>query len=532
MVMKPILMDEEMEYSMSAAPESGGNRRGEFHNLMLDAIRGQHAWLPDVRTPTGIYLENGSRYYLDSGYHNEFSSPEVASPREIAIYDRASEQILLAAKAAVKKKTGDVDICVTKNNVNFSMPDRAAWGQHEAYMCWVPLPSAAQQLIPHLVSRISYAGAGCLSGHAKGMGFELSQRARHMTRLTGRETTHHRAIFCTRAWKPSDMSEDGWTRTNLICKDSQRCSFGMYLSYGVTALLMMMVNQGHRLGADVQLKDAVSAMRLFSLDPHLKVKVPLADGKRATAIDIQRRYHAHAKQYLESENYPEWAYEAFEHWTQTLDQLESDPRQLENRLDTYLKLRMFDRQLERHQCSWKQLQTALGQLDKLRGAAPEQVVRALLNETSQGLESDHQALYEKLAKKRDYRGGNLEMLRFALRMQALELNYHELGGLFDRMLATGYIDSVVVTPEKVRHALGNPPSGGRAEQRSQSIQQVQGNAGWACDWEYVINEADQRWYDLRDPFVQQSKVTPIADEFSRRRRRRSHIEDLMFRIAE
>ena len=59
MAMKPILMGAEVEYSMSAASESGGNRRGEFHNLMLDAIRGQQAWLPDVRTPTGIYLENG-----------------------------------------------------------------------------------------------------------------------------------------------------------------------------------------------------------------------------------------------------------------------------------------------------------------------------------------------------------------------------------------------------------------------------------------------------------------------------------------
>ncbi|MCH8921535.1 MAG: proteasome accessory factor PafA2 family protein [Planctomycetes bacterium] len=93
--------------------------------------------------PTGIYIDNGSRYYLDSGDHNEVSSPELSTPRQIAVYDRAAEQMLLRAKAALMKRSKPIDICITKNNVNFSMPDRAAWGQHEAYTCWISLAAAA-----------------------------------------------------------------------------------------------------------------------------------------------------------------------------------------------------------------------------------------------------------------------------------------------------------------------------------------------------------------------------------------------------
>ena len=192
------LMGSEVEYSLSGRPHHSRFHRIRYHELLLEEMQKSHRWLTDIRGSSGVYLDNGSRYYLDSGCHNEFSSPEVLTPQQIATYDRASEQILLRAKSAVEARTAELDLCITKNNVNFHLPDRAAWGQHEAYTCWIPLESAAEQLIPHLVSRLPYAAAGCLSAAAHG-GFELSQRARHIRRKTGTETTRDRAIFCTRA---------------------------------------------------------------------------------------------------------------------------------------------------------------------------------------------------------------------------------------------------------------------------------------------------------------------------------------------
>jgi hypothetical protein len=530
MTLKPFLMGAEVEYSMSSPAPQASARRGQIHHWLLDAIRSEHPWLADIRTPTGIYIDNGSRYYLDAGNHNEFSSPELSTPRQVAVYDRANERILLRAKAAVTARHEGADICVTKNNVNFSMPDRAAWGQHEAYTSWIPLEDAAVQLIPHLVSRIPYAGAGCLSSHAAGAGFELSQRARHMTRLTGMETTHDRAIFCTRAWKPSDVSEAGWTRTNLISKDSQRCSFGMYLTYGVTGLLFMIMNEGHKIGRDVQLKDPLAAMRAFSLDPWLRAKVPLADGRRVTATEIQRAYLRDAQQHVARREYPDWAREVVEYWSVTLDQLEQNPLQLADKLDTYLKLKVFERQLTRANVTWAMLRRALKALDQMRGCAPELVIAAVLNETASGLCDESQAIYRRLIENRELKQVGLDQLRFAVRLQALELNYHELGGWFDTMSDTGQIDSVVVRPEEVERAMHRPPPNGRAEARSELIEAFQSQP-WACDWQYVVSQTEEKWVDLRDPFSKQRNVTPIGSEFPPRGRR-SELADILVRIAE
>ena len=518
--MKPFLMGSETEYSMSESKYSKSSlvanlrrRSGNFHEWLLSAVRRDHCWLSDIATPTGIYIDNGSRYYLDAGNHNELSSPEVESPCEIASYDRAGERILLNAKAVLKSGPKAADICITKNNINFSMPDIAAWGQHEAYTCWIPLEDAAAPLIPHLVSRIPYAGAGCLSSHPNGMGFELSQRSRHMTCLTGRHTTHTRAIFCTRAWKRSDVSTAGWTRTNLISKDSQRCSFGMYLSFGITGMLFMILNEGHQLGSTVQLKDPLSAMRAFSIDPWLKVKVPLASGKLVTAIDIQRVYLREAERIVTRGDFPDWTGEVLDHWATTLDQLEKDPMNLADRLDTYVKMAIFDRLLTRAKMTWASLREALQALEQLRGDVPSSVVAAVLSEDPSGLNSEHSALFHRVTKQNDIKRVGAEHLRFAMRLQALELNYHELGGLFDQMATVGKINPVVITEQEVNHAIHNPPSKGRANARSQSITKFNAQRSWQCDWQYTVNVAEKKWVDLRDPFTGHREITPIQEGF-------------------
>ncbi len=517
MVKKPLLMGAEVEYSTSGAQPQATRRSPRFHSLLLDAIRGKHRWLPDLHNASGIYIDNGSRYYLDSGNHNEFSSPELSTPRQIAVYDRAAEQILLRAKAELQAQPHRVDVCITKHNVNFSMPDLATWGQHEAYTCWIPLAEAAPQLIPHLVSRIPYAGAGCLSAHSAGMGFELSQRARHMTRSQGSETTHERAIFCTRAWKPSDISQAGWTRTNLLSKDSQRCSFGMYLTYGVTGLLFMIMNEGHKIGRNVQVRNPVTAMRAFSSDPWLRTKVPLANGKRATAIDIQRVYFREAQSHVEGGDYPDWTHEVLHHWSATLDQLESDPMHLADRLDTYLKLKILDHQLTRAALTWAELRQALEVLEQLRRNATNLMVCAVLNDNDSGLDSEQKAMYQTFVKNRNVKRVGLDRLRFAVRLQAVELNYHELGGLFDQLAAAGRVDPVVVTEGEVEHAIHHPPAGGRAEARSKSIDQFHGQP-WACDWQCVVSQEEKKWVDLRDPFTNKRKVSSSTSGLPRRDR--------------
>ena len=176
--MKPLLMGAEVEYSTSGRVDGRIMSPEEIHGLLLREIRRRHDYLRDFQSPVGVYLANGCRCYCDTGSHTELCTPEVTNPHLVAVYDRAGEKILMAAREDVLKSRPGVEISITKSNVNLCTPDSAAWGQHEAFTCWVPVQDAAIQLIPHLVSRVPYAGAGCLSAHPSGMGYELSQRAR------------------------------------------------------------------------------------------------------------------------------------------------------------------------------------------------------------------------------------------------------------------------------------------------------------------------------------------------------------------
>lgn len=287
----------------------------------------------------------------------------------------------------------------------------------------------------------------------------------------------------------------------------------MYLSFGVTGMLFMILNEGHKIGSTVQLKDPLAAMRAFSIDPWLKTKVPLANGKQVTAIDIQRDYLSEAEQVVTGGNFPDWTREVLQHWAATLDQLEKDPMNLVDRLDTYTKMAIFERQLTRARMTWASLRVALQILEQMRRNIPASVVAAVLSEDPSRLDGEHSALFNQTIKQKDIKRVGAERLRIAMRLQALELNYHELGGMFDQMAAAGQINPVVITQEEVEHAIHNPPSGGRAEARSQSITKFNGHPSWYCDWQYTVNVTDQKWIDLRDPFTGHSEVTPVIPGF-------------------
>ena len=44
-----------------------------------------------------VFLENGARFYQDTGCHPEYATPECISPRQLIIYDRAGERIAMGS---------------------------------------------------------------------------------------------------------------------------------------------------------------------------------------------------------------------------------------------------------------------------------------------------------------------------------------------------------------------------------------------------------------------------------------------------
>ena len=342
---KPFLMGSETEYAASGSSEQGAPLYGEeVYDLLTEVIRRERLWLPDENEGTGLFLENGARLYLDCG-HPEYATPECLTPEQVVCHERAGEELLALARREVLRARPGLRLALAKNNIDTLEPDEVTYGTHESYTCWVPAEAAAPQLVPHLVSRTVYAGAGALTAHPAGNGFELSQRARHLCNVISGDTTGDRAIFSTRARTDYDGAEGGWVRVHLIGKDSQRAPFGTYLTFATTGLLIEMLNRGHTVGAGLALAEPVQALQAISRDPWLRARVALADGRRLTALEIQESYLAECERALQCGGLPAWAPAAVRHWRETLADLAKGPQRLADRLDPYCKLLIYEHQL-------------------------------------------------------------------------------------------------------------------------------------------------------------------------------------------
>jgi hypothetical protein len=494
---RPFVMGSETEYGLTGRKDGQVMDPDEVYDLLSAALRRQRAWVPDEGDYSGLYLEHGGRLYLDYGSHPEHATPECLTPRQVACYDLAGEHLLnLAARGAEADLPG-LRVSLFKNNLDPLYPDQVSYGTHESYTSWASGAVAAPQLMAHLVSRTLYAGAGGLSAHPAGVGFELSQRARHMGETVGDDTTGDRAIFSCRVRRDYDQSGAGWTRIHLIGKDSQRAPLGVYLTFATTGLLIERINRGQKVGVGLALAEPVEALQAISRDPWLRVRVPLADGRKLTALEIQALYLEECERAVQHGGLPEWAAEALGHWRQTLADLQRDPLRLADRLDPYCKLLIYEHELLRAGLDWPDLQQALATLADLRRHWADEVVSAVVAENPEGLNEDQRGGYDDALDRA--RGAGLERLRFAVRLQALDMHYHELGGLYDRLRQAGRLRDVVVEPGDVERASREPPPGGRAALRGGWIR-GHCEAGWRGDWQYLWHPSSGQCLDLRDPF--------------------------------
>jgi hypothetical protein len=511
MEQRPFLMGSETEYAVSGRGPGGALGADKVYDLLADVLRRERAWMTDRGGYRGIYLEHGGRLYLDYGAHPEHATPECFAPVQVACYDKAGEALLALAARQVQAELPGTQITIVKNNLDPVDPDLFTYGTHESYTSWAPPERVGPQLLPHLASRVIYAGAGGLTAHPHGIGFELSQRARHLVGATGYSTTGDRSLFNMRVRKPSDHSPAGWVRLHLIGKDSQRAPFGIYLTFAVTGLLVEMLNRDLTVGGGMELEDPVQAMRLFSRDPWLHARAPLKDGRRLTALQIQEVYLVECERAVQHGGLPEWAPEAVRHWRTTLEDLGRDPLRLACRLDPYCKLLIYEHELLRANYDWADLQRSLQKVARLRASYSEEVVAALLTESPAELSAEACLEYgQALAASGANQPHELERLRFAVRLQALDVQYHQLGGLYDRLQQAGRVDPVVLSQADVERATREAPPGGRAEARAAGIRSAQGDADWRADWQYLWHEPTGRCLDLRNPFGSEPRTVHLS----------------------
>ena len=66
---------------------------GGHSPVFMELARESLPYLPD-RGSNGVFLQNGSRLYLDCGGHPELATPELANPWDACRYALAGDRIL------------------------------------------------------------------------------------------------------------------------------------------------------------------------------------------------------------------------------------------------------------------------------------------------------------------------------------------------------------------------------------------------------------------------------------------------------
>jgi len=501
----------ETEYAFTGLGPDGVplNRAELLERIMVEA-RQSLVCLPDAGGNTkSLFLQNGARFYVDIGEHPEMATPECTEPWELVRYQRAGEQILLELTDRVQSRLPrGSQVFWFLCNVDYS-GNRTTWGCHESYLHQADRGRLADQLIPHLVTRIIYSGAGGFNNLRPGLEFVLSPRAFHLTEVISSDSTGARGIFHT---KDEPLCGGGHHRLHVLCGESLCSQIALWLKVGATALVVALIEAGLAPARGVRLRDPLQALRTVAADPSCRAPLALADGKQATAREIQQRYLERAEDHLNHPVMPSWAAEVCRQWRRMLDLLRDAPESVATVLDWAIKRSLYVHAVRQRGLSWESIEQSGLLLGALNAALPElDLSRPDLDSL---VDADNPALEEVAALTPQLRRCGLGWDRLAgfqnLRAELLEMEtrFGQLGpqGIFSQLDRRGLLAHHAPGVESIPEAMVNPPARGRARLRGEAIRRLAGHhpAG-RCTWEAVIDSKARRVLDLSDPFPEQER---------------------------
>src|SRR5450756_2086558 len=280
---------------------------------------------------SNVFLENGARLYLDVGSHPEYATPECDNIAELVVHDKAGEWILSSlvegAETRLQEEGIRGDIYLFKNNTDSA---GNSYGCHENYLTSRKDDFAhyTEVLIPFLVSRQIYAGAGKVLQTARGAVFCLSQRAEHIWEGVSSATTRSRPIINTRDEPHADAEK--YRRLHVIVGDSNMSEVTTLLKIGTADLVLRMIESGVII-RDLTLENPIRAIREVSHDITGRRRVRLANGREASALEIQREYYEKAADFLARRGADLVTERVLELWGRTLTAVETGDLDLVDR---------------------------------------------------------------------------------------------------------------------------------------------------------------------------------------------------------
>lgn len=400
---------------------------------------------------TNTFLENGSRLYLDVGAHPEYASAECDSIDDLVATDKAGDRIFESMAGDANERLEEEGlperIHLIKNNVDSA---GNSYGCHENYLIRRRRDFRARvdSLVPFFISRQVLTGAGRIRRQPGVSGYEISQRADQMWDAVSSASTRSRPIVNTRDEPHGDIEK--YRRLHVIVGDTNMSEISTGLKFAMTEMMLVLLDDGVIL-PQLALIDPMRAIRDISRDLDLATTVEIADGRRLTALQIQREYAEAAHRHYDSRGYltelDPTRQRLAQLWLDAIEHLEEgDLDPLAGKLDWIAKLKLLERYRVRSGLGW----------------------------------DDH-------------------------RLSRLEFAYHDLSptaGLYEGMVAQGLLDRVV-TDEQIAHAVAHPPATTRAALRGRFVRAAsQARRDYMVDWMNLrLLEADgARSVILKDPF--------------------------------
>ncbi len=480
---------------------------------LVDTVRGMLPGLPD-ETPAGAFLSNGSRIYVDNG-HPELATPEVSTPWELVRCTLAGERLLARALARWRGAPNRPRPILFKSNVDHL--GHQSWGCHESILCGQGAFAAPELLIPHLVSRVVFTGAGGFEPHSPGISFVLSPRALFLTASVSSSTQGNRGIVHD---KDEPLGGGGHRRLHLICGESLCSERAMWLKAATTVMVVAMIDRGLDREEALTLATPVAALHAIVRDPSCRARVRLADGREMTALELQRHYLRAAEARAGAAWMPDWTQAACEYWRAMLDELEHAPQSVATTLDWGIKRALFGRVLARHGFDWvlaarltAALTTAMdASAGAWRDAAPADAKRPQDSESDPNAEAVRiEAALHAGGFDRDQQAA---FVRARRALFECDLRFGQLGGrgLFEALDRDGVLTHHAPGVDEVESLVERPPAEGRAHVRGEAIRRLANdNRRFACDWDYIHSANADTFLDLRDPFEREERWRPASE---------------------
>ncbi|MCH9719246.1 MAG: proteasome accessory factor PafA2 [Actinomycetia bacterium] len=306
-----------------------------------------------------VILTNGARLYVDHA-HPEYSTPEVTSPRDAVLWDKAGERVMARAASLASALPGGFPLQLYKNNTDNK---GASYGTHENYLLGreTPFSDIVTALTPFFVSRQVIAGSGRIGIGQDGnrAAFQLSQRADFFEVEVGLETTIKRPIINTRDEPHADPEK--YRRLHVIIGDANLSEIATYLKMGTTALVLSALEAGV-VASGLFPEHPVAALHAVSHDPELNYRIALRDGRKLTAVQLQWEFLEQADKHVNETmglSADEQTRDVLRRWSEVLTALESDPMSLADQLDWVAKKKLLDGYRRRDSLDWDAARLAL-----------------------------------------------------------------------------------------------------------------------------------------------------------------------------